>query len=189
MTVAEYLAFEAKPSDEKREFHFGEVLATSGATEQHSQVSGNLYASLHNKLRGGGCRPYNSDLGVQLTVDRFVYPDATLVCGEPEFRNDEQKRLTLVNPTAVFEVLSDSTRDYDRGRKFQYYRQSPSITEIFLIEQDLADVQGYLRQDDGSWSFLPSLGLDGVVKIRSAGIEIARSDLYENVRLREEDDE
>ena len=71
----------------------------------------------------------------------YTYPDVVVVCGEPEFLDREVD--TLLNPTVLFEVLSESTEAYDRGVKFGHYRKIPSLREYVMVSQDRMLVERY----------------------------------------------
>jgi Uma2 family endonuclease len=55
---------------------------------------------------------------------RFFYPDVTVICGESRFADD--RRDVLLDPLVIFEVLSESTTAFDRGRKFSLLVRDPS---------------------------------------------------------------
>ena len=184
MTVAEYLAFEAVGRPERHEFRHGELIAMAGAAENHVLVNVNLIRRLSDRLDGSDCRVYTSDMKVQVDpVGRFVYPDATVAC-EPEFREDEKKRLTLVNPRVVFEILSDSTTSTDFKVKVPEYAEMPSVEAIFLIHPDTAHVQGFIRRpDDRTWQWTYASGRDAIIPIECLGVELPLAELYRNVPL------
>ena len=144
-----YLAGE-RASQAKHELWRGEVFAMAGASYAHNRIVANLVAALRDALQGGPCRALPSDMKVHLpSREAFVYPDASIVCGPPAFYDATQDVLT--NPAAVFEVLSESTESYDRGKKFEWYRTVPSITDVLLVSQDRPLVEQYTRQGDGTW--------------------------------------
>ena len=67
------------------------------------------------------------------------HPDVVVVCGElilAEGRSD-----TITNPVVIMEVLSESTRDYDRGTKFTAYRSIETLTDYILIDQDTVHIE------------------------------------------------
>ena len=103
-------------ADEKHEYYQGEVFAMSGPKVPHNIISGNLFALLHQKLKGSRCRPFNSAQRIFVESIKFlIYPDISIVCGDVEtFNNDDWN---IMNPTAIIEVLSPSTGDYDKGSK------------------------------------------------------------------------
>lgn len=149
MTEAEYLTFE-RASELKHEFLAGQVFAMTGASKAHNLISGSTYVTLYNQLRGRPCNLFPSDMRVKVTATGLhTYPDLSVVCGEAQFSDDEFD--TLLNPTVIIEVLSPSTERYDRGKKFQHYRELPSLREYVLIAQDSLRVECYLRQESGSW--------------------------------------
>ena len=181
MTAAEYLDAEHAALD-RHEFHDGEMLAMAGSTFEHDQVSGNAFAGLKARLADGPCRVMTSNMRVRPgPTSRYVYPDASIVCGPPRFDPDDRRRTTYTNPRVVVEVLSDSTEAYDRGDKFTLYRQSDTLEEYVLVAQHRPEVEAYLRQPDGTWSFAAWAGIDAVARLRSLGVDLPLGELYAGV--------
>lgn len=117
LTPQEYLARE-RLAEFKSEFYRGETLAMAGASFEHCLVKDNLARETGQQLKNGPCHVVTSDMRV-LVKDSglYTYPDIVIVCDKPEFEDDVFD--TLLNPTALIEVLSDSTEKYDRGTKFK----------------------------------------------------------------------
>ncbi len=150
MTEEEYLAFE-RESDERHEYADGEIFAMAGGDEAHSAVASGMIRVLGNALLGRRCRVYTSDMRIHIPVSkRYVYPDASIVCGRREFEGD--KRDVLLNPRVIVEVLSPSTEDYDRGDKFAHYKTIPSLAHYVLASQAKPFVEVFTRQLDGTWT-------------------------------------
>jgi Uma2 family endonuclease len=122
---------------------------------------------------------YVSDLRVRSNPDTYTYPDIAVVCGEPRFA--EKDRNTLVNPTALVEVISPSTEYHDRGVKFHRYRQLESLKEYVLVSQDLALVETYVRQPSGSWLLSESSGVDAVATFESLDCKVSLAEIYHQV--------
>jgi len=180
-TAAEYLSME-RASSEKHEFAFGEIFAMTGASVTHGRIVTNLVRVLGNKLLERPCDVFTSDL--RLCVDpknRYTYPDIIVICGKPQFLDNQFD--TLLNPDLIVEVLSDSTRNYDRGEKFQQYRSIPSFREYLVVEQAKIHVERYSKQPDGTWSLWETDLLDGVVQLSSIGVAIQVSDIYRRTDL------
>lgn len=183
-TVAEYLELEAK-SPTKNEFHDGEILAMAGGTFQSSRIAMNLAALLVTRLRGSKCAPLDDNMRVRIgNRPDYVYPDQSIVCGEPIFDADDTNQTTILNPSVVIEILSPSTEAYDRGEKFELYRQIESFREYVLVSQKGPSVETYFRQDDGSWRIGNAQGLDAVAKLASVGIGLPLAQIYEGVTFR-----
>ena len=180
-SIAEYLEFE-RDADVRHEFHDGEILAMSGGSLEQSLITINVGAELHNALKGKPCRVADSNLRVRIPRQaRYMYPDALVFCGSPEFDPQDDKRHTIVNPRVIIEVLSPSTEAYDRGDKFSHYREIDSFEEYILISQHKPNVESWLRQSDGAWSIVNYIGLDTVATVRSLGIEIPMAEIYAGV--------
>jgi Uma2 family endonuclease len=175
LTEEEYLRIE-RQAQEKSEFHDGQVFAMAGGTDNHAQLANTIGALLYNHVPPG-CRVYNSDLRVNIRESRtFTYPDCSVVCGEPQFSSE--RRDNLMNPLLIVEVLSPSSENYDRGKKFEMYRMIATFREYLVIHQDRRLVEHYSRQDDNSWVLREHLGSEAVVSIASLGVHISLADLY-----------
>lgn len=118
-TAEEYLAYERK-SDEKHELIDGEIYAISGASRNHNRIAVNLVRNLGNLLVNSSCELYANDMRVKVSHCQYFYPDLAVVCDPLEFEDSEVD--TLLNPNLIIEVLSPSTENHDRGRKFLLYR-------------------------------------------------------------------
>jgi Uma2 family endonuclease len=184
-TVEEYLRLE-ETSDVKHEYRFGEIVDMSGILDMsggmldHSLVSANVSREMGNALKGGPCRVFDSNLRVRINRNPlFCYPDVTVICGEPVFDPGQpEKRLTVLNPKLIVEVLSPSTAGYDRGEKFTRYRELESLEEYMLVTADKAQVEVYFRQADGTWLFSPTAGLEGVARLRSLDVRLPLAEVY-----------
>jgi Uma2 family endonuclease len=114
----------------------------------------------------------------------YTYPDASIICDELEFDDDHQD--TITNPTILVEVLSDSTKKYDRGTKSILCRQIPALKELVLIGQNEAYVGCFTRQSNGDWLLHEVLDLTGSIELSSVQISIPLSKIYRGVAFREQ---
>jgi Uma2 family endonuclease len=180
-TVAEYLELE-RASDVRHEFHNGEILAMAGGTIRHALVVTNVSGSLWGKLTGKPCRTYGSELKIGIPSDfRFVYPDDSIICGDPVPDPNDPRGESAINPKVVIEVLSPTTEKYDRTKKFEYYRSLDSLEEYVLIASDEPRIETFFRQEDGTWAFQSWTGLDAQVKLRAVPVTLAAGDVYTGV--------
>ena len=181
ITPQEYLIRERQAST-KSEFYRGEVVEMVRGTANHSLIAANFVGEVRNALKDKLCTVFNIDLRVQVqSTGLYTYPDATIVCGELEF--DDDQRDTIINPTVIVEVLSDSTEKYDRGKKSNHYRQITSLKELILIAQDRPHVERFTRQPNGDWLFHEQKELSAEFELKSPGIFVAMSELYRGVKF------
>jgi Uma2 family endonuclease len=110
----------------------------------------------------------------------YTYPDVVAVCGEPVFEDTFVD--TLLNPTVIVEVLSESTESYDRGKKFAYYRTLESLAEYLLVTQDEYRVEQYVRQEDGRWILSEARSLDATIELNSIGCTLVLKEVYDKVQ-------
>lgn len=135
---------------------------------------------MYAELRGRPCNGYNSDIRVQVSKTKYVYPDFTVVCGESEF--SEEQPNNLLNPTMVVEVISESSAYRGRFVKLDLYGRIPSIKIYLIVEQDQAGVTLLTRQADG-WFLRLYSGLDAVVPLDDIQAQLKLSELYETVEF------
>ncbi len=144
ITPAEYLALD-READHKSEYFDGELFAMAGASPEHVLIVSNIVAELQSALRDKPCVIFSTDLRLRISsTGHYAYPDVAVACGELEFADDH--RDTLVNPVVIFEVLSESTQDYDRGSKFAHYRTIKSLMHYVLVAQDKPHVEYFTRE-------------------------------------------
>ena len=181
LTEKEYLALERAAVGVKSEFYDGEMFAMSGGTRPHSRISTNLAAEFTKKLAGRRCQPFNSDLRVKIeATGLYTYPDLSVVCGEDEHVDEEYD--TLTNPTLLIEVLSPSTENYDRGRKFEHYRQIPSLKEYLLVSQDEPRIEQFIRQS-GQWVLRDAFGMRTKLVLPSLKIFLSLAAVFRDVKF------
>ena len=168
-------------SVEKLEFRNGQVVAMAGGGDTHSLAKGNLIGELKRALKARPCRVYDSDMKVKIAATGVnTFPDASIVCGKSQFKND--KRNTLLNPGALFEVLSEGTEAYDRGEKFWNYRHLPSLTTYVLVSTEQPRVEVF-ESAEGVWQLTTYDGLDATMRLRQYDLEIPLAAIYEKTAL------
>jgi Uma2 family endonuclease len=172
-------------AEQKHEFHDGEILAMSGGTYEHSVICLNVGGELRNRLQGGPCTPAEGNLRVRIqSQGRYVYPDISVVCGQPAFDPSDPNRTTILNPTVIVEVLSDSTEQYDRSKQFFAYRDVPSLEEYVLVSQHVPRVETFRRQVDGTWKIAGYFeGLEAIAMLTSLNVKLPLAEVYRNIQF------
>jgi Uma2 family endonuclease len=178
-TPKEYLELELE-AEVRHEFINGKVLPMAGGTTQHNELVTNLCVLLKPTLRQQGRRLYSENVRLWIpSVNVFTYPDVMILEGEPVYH--EESQTTVTNPVVIIEVLSDSTRDYDQGRKFRFYRSLETLREYVLVDQDRYAVMVYRRGNAKEWSLHILEDLSEVVQLDSVGIEMNLQAIYEGI--------
>lgn len=179
-TPDEYLAME-RGAPFRSEYRDGRIYALAGATARHNRIVLNVGSGLLTRFRGGRCATYVNDLRVRIERDnRYVYPDVAALCEPPRFQDDVLD--TLMNPSLVVEVLSDTTEAYDRGEKFAAYRQIDTLREYVLVAQDRMSAERYRRNGD-LWTLTPFDAPADVLDLESVGASLPLVEIYEGVEL------
>jgi Uma2 family endonuclease len=181
-TPEEYLELERK-AEIKSEYLDGEMFAMPGVSLQHTKIVGNLLTDLNIQFMD---RPFHA-LGPELRVKvsptgLYTYPDVFITGNEPSLEDDHHD--TVLNPIAIFEVLSDSTESYDRGKKFAHYRALDSLREYFLVSQKEYQVERFIRQEDGNWLYSEVSDPEGSIEIPSVVCRLPLSRIYYKVTFK-----
>ena len=180
LTPEQYLELERK-AEFRSEYHDGEVFPMTGATRWHSLIGTNLVIGIGNRLTKSSCEVHASTLRLRVsTTGLYTYPDIMVICDEPVFADMEKD--ILLNPAVIIEVLSESTKDYDRGQKFQHYRTIDSVRDYLAISQTAAHVEHFSRQSDGRWLLSDVKGLESSVILEFLNISLPLSEIYRKVQ-------
>jgi Uma2 family endonuclease len=182
-TVAEYLRRE-RDSLDKHEYRDGEILLMAGGTADHSLIVANVIGELRSRLKGKPCHVYDSNLRIRIprTV-LYTYPDASVICGPREPDPNDPSGETMTNPRLIVEVLSPSTEAYDRGEKFDRYRQLDSLQEYVLVSAATARIESFVRQDGGAWLFTPFSGLGAAAQLRCLEVALPLAETYAGIEF------
>lgn len=180
-SIEEYLQME-NASTEKHEYYKGEVFAMSGAKLKHNIITSNLQASLGQKLKGKACRPFGSDLRVHIEKNTlFTYPDISIICGPVVTRNNDE--LNTLNPTIIIEVLSPSTKVYDRGTKFMLYRDIPTLQQYIMVDSESIHVESFQVNGNGHWELREYKTATDILKMEPVDISIKLEEIYEDIEI------
>lgn len=173
----DYLKLE-EVSPEKHEFYQGQVFAMAGGTFEHARIGLNVTTELAVCLRGKPCQPMNSDMRITTPSGLNTYPDASVYCGQPELTDSNK---TLLNPVLIVEVLSPTTRSYDRGDKFHHYRSIPSLRDYLLIDSETVLVEHYQRMGAYEWNLHEYRRLTDILNLDSIKELLTISVFYEGI--------
>lgn len=179
ISVEDYLSGELL-SPIKHEYLGGVVYAMAGARNVHNLIATNVLGTLHARLRGQRCRPFNSDTKIRIRLPaqvRFYYPDVSVIC-QPNSQDDSFQD----QPAVLVEVLSRKTRRIDEGEKKDAYLTIPSLCVYLLVEQEMPAIVAYRRTAQG---FVREVyeGLDAVVPLGEIQTVLPLAEVYEAVEF------
>ena len=182
-SVEEYLALESG-AKEKLEYFNGKIRPMPGGTPLHNEIAlkvGAILLALVKQLEQKH-KVYNSDMKIWVEgLRHFVYPDAIVVCEKPELYPG--RRDIITNPLLIVEVLSPATENYDKHDKFMQYRTIPSFREYVYLRQDAVEGVAFYREEDTLWREANAFGTEGVLPLRSLGVELPLAEVYEGVEF------
>jgi len=180
-TPEEYLVVE-EAANFKSEYIDGQIIPMAGGTANHNRLAGNFYAILNFGFRQQNYEVFNSDMRLWIAKRRiYTYPDVTVVAGEPEFFNNRTDIIT--NPLIIIEVLSQSTKGYDREGKFAAYRTIGTFQEYLLIDQTRMRVEQYSKTSKKRWTLCEYDEEDEAISLISVPFEISMQNLYNKVKF------
>jgi len=180
-TVEDY--FKAlKESDQKLEFHNGEIVAMAGAQPPHVILQSNFVGFLFQCLRAKGCSILGSDLLVKAgTCNNYYFPDLVIVCQKKEFEKSPNGLEALLNPEIIIEILSPGTDVFDRTHKLDCYKTIPSFHTYILVSSTKKQVEIQTRLSDAEWLSHTYLEKDETISIN--GCEISFKEMYSEVEF------
>jgi Uma2 family endonuclease len=181
-TPEEYFAIEER-AEYRSEYIDGEIFAMAGGTANHNRITVVLSRKLDEIFeKDGRCEVFAENVRLQIQANRhYTYPDIIIVCGKPEF--DKCQKDTMTNPVVIIEVLSDSTEAYDRGSKFEAYRQIEAFREYILIDQERVHIETFVKSDDGSWNWREYSDHNNDLPFVSLNITIPIQEIYRRVEF------
>lgn len=180
-TPEEYLEFEVT-SEERHEYENGEIRLMTGGTPNHNDIAGNLYILLKQTLRKKSYRVFNLDQRLWLPEPNlYTYPDIMVV--KQPIQLQEGRTDTVMNPCLIAEVLSKSTKDYDRSGKFVAYRTIETFQEYLLIDQYQIHVEHYVKQNSNQWLLSEYSDPEVTLSLSAIDLQLKIADLYEDIEL------
>lgn len=182
-TPEEYLALEVG-AETRHEYRNGEIIPMSGGTPAHNEIVSNLMFAIKSALKSAlKSQDYSIFVADQRLwipeTNTYTYPDVVVVPRPIELQPGRKD--TIANPLFLAEVLSKSTKAYDRDEKFAAYRTIPTFQEYLLIDQTQLHVEQYLKQAENQWLFREYNGQEAKLILNSLSVELSLADLYENI--------
>lgn len=175
LTLTDYFEVE-RASPTRHEFSEGQVLAMAGGSPRHNYLSLAISASLRERLRQTTCFPMGSDQRIATPDGLYTYADGAVFCGS--LQSDDGQ--TATNPVVLIEVLSDSTRTYDRGEKLERYKTIASLRHVLLVETDAIDVEVWTRAESG-WVRAVFVHREDAAPLPAIAVELPVAELYDGI--------
>ncbi len=164
----------------KHEYYHGEIFAMTGASVNHNLITSNVIVLLGNSLQNSSCLIFPSDMKIQIDKNNhYAYPDISVICGDIEYA--ENRNDIIANPVVIFEILSASTKDYDRGSKFTAYRNIASLKEYVLIDQYSVFVEHFFKKEKDEWGLKIYKNIADQLNISSIDAVLPLVSVYKNI--------
>ena len=181
LSITEYFKLELK-SPTRHEYRQGEIIEMTGGTPTHNEIIGALTVILRIALKGKPLQVFVTDQRLFIPdLQVYTYPDVMVV--PRPIALQEGRKDTVTEPILIVEVLSKSTKNYDRGEKFEDYRSISSFQEYVLIDPTKPHVEHYCKQSTNQWLLSEYSQLEDRLEISSLGIELNLAEIYENVEF------
>jgi Uma2 family endonuclease len=186
-TPEEYLALEEAAID-KSEYHDGEIIPMTGGTINHNKLALNFCRKFPLTIKEQNYETFINDVRLWIPLTRrYVYPDIMVIQGEPIYH--ENNKTIVINPLVIIEVLSNSTKDYDRGGKFLAYRSIPEFREYILIDQYSYHIEQFAKNSNSKWELTEYDSEDSVLTLESVEFQIPLKEIYERINFEVKDAE
>lgn len=176
ISFEDYLAVE-QDSEQRYEYNNGQLTKIEATTKAHNRIKRNIIRVIETpEFDETSCELYDENVLTELQEKkRYVYPDIVITC-EP---SDDP--LIVKSPTVIFEILSPSTKKYDKTTKFFRYQMLPSLKQCIFVSQDAIEVRSFLRSDNDQWILTTLNRLEQSLEIPALDIEVALSDIYQSI--------
>jgi Uma2 family endonuclease len=172
-SLDDYFAVEATAVT-RHEYYRGEIFAMAGAS-----LRLNALTALRVALAGRRCEAFGSDLRIGTPSGLFTYPDVSVICGGVRLATGRPD--TAINPAVLIEVLSDATRDYDRGEKFALYKSIATFRDYVLIDDRRVGVDHFVKSPGGTWRVHSHRSLADVLPLVSIAVRLSLGDVCRSV--------
>lgn len=180
-SIQEYLEME-KAAMEKHEYYRGEIFAMSGAGKRHNVIFRNFFRDVAIWLKGQPCQPYGPDMRLHIPENTlFTYADISIYFNDAVSSDEDDE--SFIKPTVLIEILSPSTKNYDRGGKFMLYRQIPTLKEYILIDTESIHVEQFAINPDQLWQLKEYTSVDDILDISSVSFSTSLREIYEGTKL------
>ena len=179
LTVEQYLAFD-EASEIQHEFIDGELILMSGGSGSHNSMVARIIGALLGAVDDRDCTVFASQMRVQIDETKYLYPDASVACGEPAYADDNE--VILLNPTVVVEVTSPSSIERDRVSKVELYGAVPSIKGYLILDQERVFAQWYTRIESG-WHLRQFTDRADEIELEPLGCALTLAQAYRGVKL------
>ena len=166
-------------SEFRHEYVDGEIIAMAEESPRHNRIVRDITVLLQIQFRGRPCESFIEGVRVRVSATKFRYPDVIVLCGEAEMENTRLP--TLLNPGALFEVLSDSTQSIDLVQKLNEVRRMPSVSDYVIVAQDRMRVLHYARQENGEWTEQKYTQPQDTLILPAFGVSSSLADIYQSI--------
>ena len=177
-TPEEYFEMDER-SEVRLEYVDGEIVAMAGESLEHNDIASNICLEIKLQFRGRRCKVYMEGVRVRVSERQYRYPDVVALCGQPQTAGGRPR--TLLNPSVIFEVLSDSTEDKDRGVKRREYERLPTMTDYLLVAQDTRHVRHYSRRNGTDWQEQTYTRDEDIIRLDTLAVTLTLADIYNEV--------
>lgn len=178
-TYEEYLALEQRYNI-RYEYYQGEVFAMAGGTKRHDRISFNIRQSIE-QIMHNDCDAFSGDVKIEIQPNiHYVYPDFAFSCDEADLEDDQDPLIKF--PSLIVEVLSKSTRNYDKDQKKDTYMRLPSLLYYVLIDQHKYQIEVYERQK-GFWKYTTYNQPEQIISFSQLNMQVTVKDIYRRVKF------
>ncbi|HEY3817238.1 MAG TPA: Uma2 family endonuclease [Polyangiaceae bacterium] len=169
--------FVALEEDDLRELIDGELVEVEVPTRTHEQIVALLVYFLVGWTEAHRGIVLPSGYKVRISDRRGVMPDGQLYRGGNEPQVDQDQGLVKGHPDLVVEVVSPSSRRYDRVKKLRWYAEL-GVPEYWLVDPAARTVERLVLRE-GVFSIATSLSDEEVFQPASLeGLEIPLARLW-----------
>jgi Uma2 family endonuclease len=105
-----------------------------------------------------------------------------VICNQPEFIDNEFD--TVLNPTLIIKILSAYTAAYDKGMKFELYREIPSLKEYITVDSTKIHIEQFISSNNNTWTLQEYKNPEVSFVIPCINMPVLVADWYKEVEFK-----
>lgn len=177
-TVEEYLDLE-DVSEERHEYFAGKIYGITPEGHRHNIIFGNLFGAIWTFSKNKPFKLFGSGMRVHIAKNSLhAYPDLSIF--NWAHSNGSETHPNFLEPFAIIEILSPSTRNYDKGDKFKLYRDIPSFKEYILVDTEDMLIEVSRINKQGNWELSEYKEGKAILDIKSINFSLPLFEVYKD---------
>ena len=176
INAAEFLAWAQSQEKGRYELFRGETFAMTPERAEHVAAKARIWRALADASAhvGAPCEAFVDGLGVKIDDHTVYEPDALVNCGDPV----QADSLLAPMPIVIVEVISPSSRSFDKNSKLSDYFRLASVKHYLVVDLSRRLILHYRRQAD---QIVVGIVKEGRMTLDPPGLDVAVDEMIPEI--------